>query len=236
MLRDLPGKNLLSWLLYLEIQTPVSPLITSSAVVTRPPYTVVFHVACGDGLDPKSLPRGSERNTSSLQEASVVMCTKCFSSSCGVNCKFSPSSEIQCRNCIFCSSGFICSSTASAMFRTLSESSGDPFMKKVSEGDLVRMSVLTRGLKNLVALIQSHQWGLCMSSRNGEAHDDALQADTQTLQVIEGWFPAPRLVISSTTLSVLRNLIPGTVSPLAQVKHFAPYMRDAWIRPVVFPT
>lgn len=50
---------------------------------------------------------------------------------------------------------------------------------------------------------------------------------TQTLQVIEGWFPAPRLVISSATLSVLRNMIPGTVSLLPQGEHFAPYMRDA---------
>lgn len=42
---------------------------------------------------------------------------------------------------------------------------------------------------------------------------------TQTLQVIEGWFPAPLLVISSATLSVLRTLIPGTVSLLPQGEH-----------------
>lgn len=166
MLRDLPGKNLLSWPPYLEIQTPVSPLIRSSAVVTRPPYAVVFHVGCGDELDPKSLPRGSERNASSVQEESVVMCTKCFSTACGVHCKFPTSSEIQCVNCIFSSPGCLLSSTASAMVSTLSKSSGDVFTKKVSEGDLVRMSVLTRGPKNLVVLIQSHSrvsaWSLGM--------------------------------------------------------------------------
>lgn len=156
MLRDLPGKNLLSWPPYLEIQTPVSPLITSSAVVTRSSYAVVFHVGCGDGLDPKSLPRGSERNASRVQEESVVMCTKCFSASCGIHCKFPTSSEIQCVNCIFSSCGFLLSSMASAVVLTLSESSGDLFTKMVSEGDLVWMSVMTRGPKNLVVLIQSH--------------------------------------------------------------------------------
>lgn len=118
------------------------------------------------GWIPRACP-GDLREMPPVYKRKVLLCVpSVFSTACGVHCKFPTSSEIQCVNCIFSSPGCLLSSTASAMVPALSERSGDVFTKKVSEGDLVRMSVLTRGPKNLVVLIQSHSrvsaWSLGM--------------------------------------------------------------------------
>lgn len=106
------------------------------------------------------------------------------------------------------------------------------FMKKVSEGNLVRMSCWHWGQKTPVVLIQPlHEpsgWrGLwwCPSYYG-----------IQTLQVIDGVISCspPSDIIHYTGCSYKPDA-QDYVLPLRQVKHFAPYMRDDWTSSVSFP-